>query len=192
MVRLVHSYAPKKHTVPAKDPTNAGCTPPYNPFLKPSCRHIVEYVLPMDVYLGGIWGSPCCRVFTVSRECISMSPVVPPMPPASIACRWSIGVPHLCRRGILTCRYGGRAASSSISSASAALRRVSSMGSSIACAVFATCPLLLSTSLCVESPFVKKLATRASTICSIEVRMPILWKQHKNVEVKTDAQGYNE
>lgn len=40
----------------------------------------------MEVYLGGMCGSPCCRVLTVSNECISMSPVVPPIPPASIAC----------------------------------------------------------------------------------------------------------
>jgi hypothetical protein len=40
----------------------------------------------MDVYLGGMCGSPCCLVLTVSSECISISPVVPPMPPANIAC----------------------------------------------------------------------------------------------------------
>jgi hypothetical protein len=39
--RLLHSYAPKKHTVPVNDPRKAGCTPPYSPLLKPSCRHIV-------------------------------------------------------------------------------------------------------------------------------------------------------
>ena len=48
--------------------------------------HMVLYVLPMEVYLGGMCGSPCCRVLTVSNECINMSPVVPPIPPASIAC----------------------------------------------------------------------------------------------------------
>lgn len=84
--RLLHSYVPKKAHVPRNEPTNAGCTPPYNPRPRPSCRHIVWYVLPMDVYFGGMCGSPCCRVFTVSRECISISPVVPPIPPARIAC----------------------------------------------------------------------------------------------------------
>jgi hypothetical protein len=52
----------------------------------------------MEVYLGGMWGSPCWRVLTVSRECISMSPVVPPIPPASIACQWSIDVPLVYAR----------------------------------------------------------------------------------------------
>ncbi len=36
------------------------------------------------MYFGGIWGSPCWSVLTVSRECMSMSPLVPPRPPASM------------------------------------------------------------------------------------------------------------
>lgn len=38
------------------------------------------------MYFGGMWGSPCCLVLTVSSECMSMSPVVPPIPPASMDC----------------------------------------------------------------------------------------------------------
>ncbi len=37
-------------------------------------------------YLGGMRVSPCCRVLTVSIECIKRSPVVPPIPPAIIDC----------------------------------------------------------------------------------------------------------
>jgi hypothetical protein len=47
---------------------------------------MVAYDEVMEVYFGGKVGSPCCRVLTVSSECISMSPQVPPVPPASIAC----------------------------------------------------------------------------------------------------------
>ena len=46
----------------------------------------------------------CCLVLTVSSECISMSPVVPPMPPASIACK-----------------YGGRCSSKSSSAVISAI-----------------------------------------------------------------------
>ena len=37
-------------------------------------------------------GSPCCRVFTVSKECINISPVVPPNPEdlkhGAVLCAW--------------------------------------------------------------------------------------------------------
>lgn len=45
----------------------------------------------MEVYLGGKVGSPCCRVLTVSNECINMSPHVPPVPPANIAYNFKSG-----------------------------------------------------------------------------------------------------
>lgn len=80
--RLLYSYVPKKITVPGNEPHNAGVTPPYNPLRIPSWRKIVAYEEDMEVYLGGICGSPCCLVLTVSRECINMSPLVPPIPPA--------------------------------------------------------------------------------------------------------------
>ena len=70
--------------VPGNEPRNAGVTPLYNPLRKPSCRNIVEYDEDSEVYFGGMCGSPCCRVFTVSIECMRRSPVVPPMPPASM------------------------------------------------------------------------------------------------------------
>lgn len=77
----------------------------------------------MDVYLGGMCGSPCWRVLTVSSECISMSPVVPPIPPANIAyIRWVSTRAQAVsgRRGCVpTWRYGGRAASESTSSSAA-------------------------------------------------------------------------
>lgn len=40
------------------------------------------------MYRGGKFGSPCSRVLTVSNECINISPHVPPVPPASIACKF--------------------------------------------------------------------------------------------------------
>lgn len=44
--------------------------------------------------------SPCCRVLTVSMECIKRSPVVPPMPPAIIDC---IVVSYVWSRIALEC-----------------------------------------------------------------------------------------
>lgn len=38
---LLHSYVPKKMTVPENEPRKAGETPPYNPRFMPSCRQIV-------------------------------------------------------------------------------------------------------------------------------------------------------
>ena len=44
------------------------------------------YVEDNDPYFGGMCGSPCWRVLTVSIECISISPDVPPTPPAIMHC----------------------------------------------------------------------------------------------------------
>ena len=73
---------PKNIIVPGNEPNNAGTQPPYSPFRIPSCRRIVEYDEAIVVYFGGMCGSPCCLVLTVSKECINRSPVVPPIPPA--------------------------------------------------------------------------------------------------------------
>src|ERR1700722_7013142 len=81
---LLYSYVPKNMIVPGKDPSIAGTNPPYNPRRIPSCRRMVEYDEDIVADFGGICGAPCCRVFTVSRECIRRSPVVPPSPPAII------------------------------------------------------------------------------------------------------------
>lgn len=70
--------------VPGKDPKKAGVTPLYNPLTSPSCRKIFAYEDGNDVYFGGKLGSPCCRVLTVSIECMRRSPVVPPTPPANM------------------------------------------------------------------------------------------------------------
>ena len=83
---MLHSYVPKNSTVPGNDPPRAGIQPPYSPLTSPSCLNIVQYDCVRELYLGGKCGSPCCRVLTVSNECISMSPVEPPIPPAIIAC----------------------------------------------------------------------------------------------------------
>lgn len=76
--------------VPGNDPSIAGTHPPYNPRRMPSCRKIVEYDEDIVVYVGGMCGSPCWRVLTVSKECIKRSPVVPPRPPAIIDYQVSI------------------------------------------------------------------------------------------------------
>jgi hypothetical protein len=116
--RLLHSYVPKKRTVPGKDPIMAGSHPPYKPRRMPSCRHIVQYEEPRVEYFGGICGSPCCRVLTVSRECMSMSPVVPPSPPANMDCVQQVSIQAMRPGGLAgahTWRMGGRASSSSSS-----------------------------------------------------------------------------
>lgn len=45
--------------VPGKDPRKAGVTPLYRPLRKPSCRKILEYDEDNEVYLEGIFRSPC-------------------------------------------------------------------------------------------------------------------------------------
>lgn len=42
--RLLHSYVPKKSSVPGNEPPSAGAHPPYRPLRIPSCFHIVRVV----------------------------------------------------------------------------------------------------------------------------------------------------